>query len=78
MTWHAHNNNLGTKRTGKLTKYKQLAFETRERRPGNKISVVINVVGALGAGIKALKILLFAFSLKLKLGTGCKISIIFF
>ena len=48
-------NNIEAKRTEKLTKYRQLAFETREQRPGYKIYVVPVVVGALGGGIKALK-----------------------
>ena len=45
-----------SKRTEKLTKYRQLAFETREQRPGYKIYVVPVVVGALGGDIKALKV----------------------
>ena len=49
-------NNIWVKRTEKLTKYRQLAFETRERCPGYKIYVVPVVVGALGGGIKALKV----------------------
>ena len=49
-------NNIGAKRTEKLTKYRQLAFETRERRPGYKIYVVPVVVGTLCGGIKALKV----------------------
>ena len=57
MTWHVHNkNNIGAKRTEKLMKYRQLAFETRERRPVYEIYVVPVVVGALGGGIKALKV----------------------
>ena len=39
-----------------MTKYRQLAFETRERRPGYKIYVATVVVGALGGGTKALKV----------------------
>ena len=49
-------NNIGAKRTEKLTKYRQLAFETRERRPGYEIYVIPVVVGALGCGIKVLKV----------------------
>ena len=49
-------NNIGAKGTEKLMKYRQLVFETRERRPGYKIYVVPVVVGALGSGIKALKV----------------------
>ena len=49
-------NNIGAKRTEKLTKYRQLAFETREQRPGYKIYVVPVVVSALGGDIKALKV----------------------
>ena len=49
-------NNIGAKRTEKLTKYRQLAFEVRERRPGYKIYVAPVVVGAFGGGIKALKV----------------------
>ena len=40
--------NLETKRAEKLTKYQQLAFEMRDRRPGTVIPVV---VGALGGGL---------------------------
>ena len=51
-----HQNNTGAKRTEKSTKYRQLAFETRERRPGYKMYVLPVVVGALGDVIKALKV----------------------
>ena len=47
--------NIDTKRMEKLTKYKQLAFETRERRPGYVIKVVPVIIGALGGGMKMLK-----------------------
>ena len=47
-------NNIGTKRTEKLMKYRQLAFETREQRPGYEIYVVAVVDDALHSGIKAL------------------------
>lgn len=36
----------------KLTKYRQLAFEMRERRPGYKILIIPIVIGALGGGMK--------------------------
>ena len=49
-------NNIGTKRTETLTKYRQLVFETRKRRPGYEIYVVPIVVGALGDRIKVLKV----------------------
>ena len=49
-------NNIGAKRTKKLTKHRQLAFETRERRPGYEIYVVPVIVVVLGGGIKALKV----------------------
>ena len=49
-------NNIGANKTEKLTKYRQLAFEIRERRPGYEIYVVPVAVGALGGGIKALKV----------------------
>ena len=49
-------NKIGVKRTEKLTKYKQFAFETRGRRPDYEIYVVSVVVGALGGGIKALNV----------------------
>ena len=48
-------NNIGAKRTVKLTKYRQLAFKTRERHPAYKIYLAPVVVRALGKGIKALK-----------------------
>ena len=47
--------NIGAKRAEKMTKYRQVAFETRERRPGYKVYVVPVVVGAFGGGIKALR-----------------------
>ena len=43
------------KRTEKFTKYRQLAFETRERHPGYEIYMIPVIVGALGGGIKVLK-----------------------
>ena len=49
-------NNIGTKRTEKLTKYRQLAFKTRERCPGYEIYVVPVVVRALGSDIKVIKV----------------------
>ena len=48
-------NNIGAKRTEKMTKYRQIAFELREGCPGYKVYVVPVVVGALGGGIKALR-----------------------
>ena len=44
--------NLETKRAEKLTKYRQLAFEMRERRLGYMVTVIPVVIGALGGGIK--------------------------
>ena len=35
-----------------MAKYRQLAFELRERRPGCNIRIVSIVIGALGGGIK--------------------------
>ena len=49
-------NNIGEKRAEKATKYRQIALETRERRPCNKVYIVLVVVGALGGGIKALRV----------------------
>ena len=48
------NANITNKRTEKLTKYRQLAFETRERRPNYHVSIVPLVLGALGGGVKTL------------------------
>ena len=44
--------NLETKPAEKLTKYQQLAFEMRERRPGYMVMVIPVVIGVLGGGIK--------------------------
>ena len=44
--------NIAAKRNEKVTKYRQLAFELRERRPGYNITIVPVVIGALGEGIK--------------------------
>ena len=40
--------NMDMKRMEKLTKYRQLAFEMRERRPGYVIKVAPMIIGALG------------------------------
>ena len=48
-------NNIGAKKAEKTTKYRQIAFETRERRPGYKLHIVPVVVGALVGGIKTLR-----------------------
>ena len=47
-------NNIETKRIEKMTKYRQLAFETRERRPSYDVYVLPVVIGELGGGIKTL------------------------
>ena len=44
--------NIAAKRHEKLTKYRQLAFELRERRLGYDVMIVPIVIGALGGGIK--------------------------
>ena len=44
-----------TKRMEKLTKYRQLAFEMRERHPGYVIKVVPVIIGGLASGTKMLK-----------------------
>ena len=44
--------NIATKRLRKLTKYQQLAFETRERCAGYNVMVVPLIIGALGGGIR--------------------------
>ena len=44
--------NVETKRLEKLTKYRQLEFEMRERRPGYEILIIPIVIGALGEGMK--------------------------
>ena len=44
--------NIATKRLRKLTKYRQLAFETRERRTGYNVMVVPLIIGALGGGMR--------------------------
>ena len=44
--------NIAAKRNEKVTKYRQLAFELREKRPGYNIMIVPIVIGALGGGIK--------------------------
>lgn len=42
--------NVEEKRKKKLTKYQQIAFETRERRRGYKVRVVPLIIGCLGGG----------------------------
>ena len=48
-------NNIEMNRNEKQTKYRQLAFELRERRAGYKIKVTPIVIGALGGGVKETK-----------------------
>ena len=50
-------NSIGSKRAEKLTKYRQLASQTREQRPGYKIYLVPVIAAALGGGIKALRLI---------------------
>ena len=40
--------NIGEKHREKLTKYQQLAFEMREKRPGYRVETVPIVIGCLG------------------------------
>ena len=40
--------NIEAKRLEKLTKYRQLAYESRERHPEHKIMVVPLIIGGLG------------------------------
>ena len=42
-------------RLEKLTQYRQLAFETRKRRPRHAVNVIPVIIGAIGGGMKALK-----------------------
>ena len=44
--------NIDTKRRDKLTRYRQLAFEMRERRPGYTVTFVPVMTGTLGSGMK--------------------------
>ena len=54
MIWPVPNSKT-SKQNGleKLTKYTQLAYELRERRPAYKITVIPLRVGALGGGMKS-------------------------
>ena len=44
--------NFEVKMLEKLTKYRQLAYESREKHPEDEIMVVPLVIGALGGGIR--------------------------
>ena len=44
--------NIAAKRNKKVTKYRQLLFELRDRGPGYDIKIVPVVIGALDGGIK--------------------------
>ena len=46
--------NIERKRIEKINKYRQLAFETRERRTNYKVYIVPLIIGAMGGGIKTL------------------------
>ena len=48
--------NIEAKRNEKLTKYRQLAFEMRERRPGYEIVIVPIAIGALGGGMRQARV----------------------
>ena len=48
--------NIEAKRLEKLTKYRQLAHEYRERDPEYEIMVVPLVIGALGGGIRQIMV----------------------
>ncbi len=39
----------------KLDKYKQIAFETREKRPGYRVEVVPVIIGCLGGNMRKVK-----------------------
>ena len=43
--------NIEKKRIEKLKKYRQLAFETRERHPDYVVTVIPLIIGALGGGM---------------------------
>ena len=47
--------NIEEKLREKRTKYQQLAFEIRERRPGYTVEVIPFVIGCLGGGMKKLE-----------------------
>ena len=48
--------NIEAKRFKKLTKYRQLAYESRERQPEYEIIVEPLVIGALGGGIRQIMV----------------------
>ena len=48
--------NIEAKRLKKLTKYRQLAYESRERQPEYEIIVEPLVIGALGGGIRQIMV----------------------
>ena len=48
-------NNIETKRIEQMTKYRQLAFETREQRPSYDVYVLPVVICVLGGSIKTLR-----------------------
>ena len=50
-----HDNNVEEKHREKLTKYQQLAYEIRERRPGFRVEVLPLVIGCMGSGADKLE-----------------------
>ena len=48
--------NFEVKMLEKLTKYRQLAYESREKHPEDEIMVVPLVIGALGGGIRQIMV----------------------
>ena len=49
---YSQQRNIEVKMLEKLTKYRQLAYESRERHPEDQIMVVPLVIGSLGGGIR--------------------------
>ena len=44
--------NIDTKQRDKVTRYQQLAFEMRERKPGYTVTIVLVIIGDLSGGMK--------------------------
>ena len=55
MAW-PQQRKVEAKRLEKLTKYRQLAYESRERHPEYEMMVAPLVIGALGGGIRQIMV----------------------
>ena len=47
--------NIEIKQKEKITKYQQLAYETREKRKNHEVKVMSLIIGSLGGGVRRIQ-----------------------